>query len=190
MVTVTTARSEQDLTGIRELQRRNLRTVLTADAMESQGFLTIEHDLSLLQRMNAAEPAVIARDGQTVAGYCLAMLPSFRYEIPGLVLMFDMLDGLSFDSRPLRERNYVVVGQVCVSEEYRGMGLFDRMYAHFRDTLQPRYELSVTEIAVRNRRSRRAHERVGFQKIHTYFDPANGEDWDVVVWDWGQTSSV
>ncbi|MGA0558877.1 GNAT family N-acetyltransferase [Larkinella sp. VNQ87] len=186
MATLTLAQSDADLQGILALQRQNLRTVLTTDILNSQGFLTIEHDLPLLRRMNDAAPSIIAKDGAEVVGYSLTMLPSFRDDIPMLTAMFDLLDNLTYQNRLLGDYAYVVMGQICVAKRFRGQGLFDGLYGKFREELAGTYALAVTEVAVRNRRSQRAHERVGFRKLHTYFDPSNGEDWDVVVWDWGE----
>jgi hypothetical protein len=46
-----------------------------------------------------------------------------------------------------------------------------------------RYDFTVTEIAERNTRSIRAHERVGFRTLHTYHDERAAEVWRVVVLD-------
>jgi RimJ/RimL family protein N-acetyltransferase len=44
------------------------------------------------------------------------------------------------------------------------------------------YDFVITEIATRNTRSIRAHEKVGFQLLHRFKD--DKEEWDVVIWDW------
>jgi RimJ/RimL family protein N-acetyltransferase len=74
------------------------------------------------------------------------------------------------------------MGQVCVAREFRGQGVFDLMYRAHREHLRARYDRSVTEIAVRNVRSMRAHARVGFRVIDRYRDET--DDWAIVAWDW------
>lgn len=75
------------------------------------------------------------------------------------------------------------MGQICVADGYRGQGVFDGLYAKMKETCRRDYDLVITEIAERNARSIRAHERVGFQTLHTFSDEVAKEDWRVVVWD-------
>ena len=51
------------------------------------------------------------------------------------------------------------------------------------NTYRGHYDFTVTEVAERNTRSLRAHERVGFQTLHTYPDALAGEVWRVIVLD-------
>jgi RimJ/RimL family protein N-acetyltransferase len=52
-----------------------------------------------------------------------------------------------------------------------------------KEVCQKDYDFVITEIAVRNQRSTRAHERVGFQTMHTFSDAIANEDWNVVIWE-------
>lgn len=176
------ARTERDLQGILDLQQRNLVTRLDANALPADGFVTVEHDLELLQRMNAAAPHVIAKAHDQVVAYALTMLPSFRTEIPLLVPMFDMIDQLHYQGQPMTSCRYYIMGQVCVDESQRGKGIFDGLYAKHCETMSSAFDLCVTEISERNPRSIRAHERAGFTTLHTYRDTT--DIWRVVVWDW------
>ncbi|GAB3563547.1 hypothetical protein GCM10027578_07460 [Spirosoma luteolum] len=186
MITITTVQSAADVAGILALQQRNLRQNIPAEVQLDQGFVTVEHDPAVLTRMNQAAPSVIAKDGDTVVGYCLTMLPDFADEVPELKPLFDSIGALSYQGQPIHAYAYYVMGQVCVGEGYRGQQLFDRMYQHQRDVYGDRFRLLVTDISERNTRSQRAHARVGFQTIHAFDDPNLGERWLVVVWDWQQ----
>ncbi len=184
MVTVTTVQSEADVQGILTLQQANLRKNVPAAIQAEQGFVTVEHDPDVLMRMNQAAPSVIAKDGDTVVGYCLTMLPSFATDVPELKPLFDSIGELTYRGQPVHHYPYYIMGQVCVGAGYRGQQLFDRMYQHQRTVYGDRYRLFITDISERNTRSMRAHARVGFVPIHRFYDPAIGEDWIVVVWDW------
>ncbi|WP_234735515.1 GNAT family N-acetyltransferase [Tellurirhabdus bombi] len=184
MLVITQAQTEQDLQGILDLQRRNLRRLIEADTAHSQGFLVSEYDIPFLKKMAEIEPGIIAKDGDTVAGYCLPLHPSLSSESLLLTSMVDTLNRVDFQEKSLSRSNYIVVGQVCVGDGYRSQGLFDQLYQHFKQQLSGRYDLAVAEVAQRNSRSQRAHERVGFQKIHDHFDPMYDETWNVLVWDW------
>ena len=74
------------------------------------------------------------------------------------------------------------MGQICVDEPWRGRGVFDALYQGHREHLRGAYELVVTEVAVRNPRSLRAHQRVGFREIERYRDAT--DEWVVLGWDW------
>lgn len=175
--------TEKDLEGILRLQQTNLKQHITAEEAMEQGFLTVEHDMELLRRMNDHEPHIVARDGSRVVGYTLAMTRELRDEIPVLVPMFQLFNQVSYRGKPLAELDYLVVGQVCVDKAYRGQAVLDRCYAQYRQEYAGRYALAITDIASTNHRSLRVHERVGFQEIERFTDSSSTE-WVVVVWDW------
>lgn len=173
----------EDIHQILELQRVNLPENISSEELEDQGFVTVRHTLDLLSDMNAAEPQIIAKDGDRVVGYALVMLASFAQRVPVLIPMFELLDSLSYNGRKLADCTYYVVGQVCVAKSHRGQAVFDGMYEQHRRQMSDRYDYLITEVATRNRRSLRAHARVGFRTIHQFTAP-DGEEWDIILWDW------
>lgn len=167
-----------------DLQAENHVSVVSASVAQEQGFVTVKHNPEVLQRMNAVAPSIIAKHGDRVVGYALVMPRSFAPHIPILQPMFDLLDTLSWKGRALKENpRWFVMGQICVADGYRGMGIFDGMYQQMKAACQKEYDFVITEIAERNTRSIRAHERVGFKTLHTFSDAVAGEDWRVVVLD-------
>jgi ribosomal protein S18 acetylase RimI-like enzyme len=166
---------EDDLPKILDLQRANLARNLSPEEIASQGFVTVEHTLPILQRMHAIEPSIVIRDADTLAGYAIVMPPECRAFVPILDPMFARLERLGVG-------NFYVMGQVCVARDYRGRGVFDLLFRAHREHLRAKYDRSVTEIATRNVRSMRAHERVGFRVIDRYRDET--DDWAIVAWDW------
>jgi hypothetical protein len=177
----------QDLAQIIELQAQNLPVNLDQETQRSQGFVTVKHDPGVLLRMNLDKPSVIARSGDELAGYALVMPRSFAQDVPVLQPMFALLDTLSWRDMLLSTHpRWFVMGQVCVAESFRGQGVFDGMYLKMKELYQNEYDFVITEIALRNTRSMRAHERVGFKTFHKYDDPQSSEKWAVVVWDWTQ----
>lgn len=183
-MTIATVQSDADIQGILSLQRVNLRQNVAADVQANQGFVTVEHDPAVLTRMNRAAPSVIAKDGETVVGYCLTMLPEFAADIPELTSLFAVINALTYAGRPVRDYAYYVMGQVCVADGYRGQQLFDRMYQHHRDTYGDRFRLLITDISEKNPRSLRAHARVGFEPLHSFHSAELNETWIIVGWDW------
>jgi len=180
---ITNVKSEDDVRGILALQQKNLKKNLTPEQIQSQGFLTVEHKFSVLKAMNDAQPSVIVKDGDTVVAYCLAMFPQFRIDVPELKTLFDTIDEIDYEGQTVKDFKYVVMGQVCVGEGYRGLGFFDGMYQKLREELSAKFELCVTDISTNNTRSLKAHARVGFIPVKDFNDAILDEIWRVVVWD-------
>ena len=184
-----TVSTRAEVRQILDLQALNLPASLSSGTMASQGFVTVRHEPEVLQRMNEMTPAVIAKSGHEVVAYALVMPREFAPDVPVLQPLFDLLATLSWNERPLRDNpRWFVMGQVCVAERYRGTGIFDGLYRTMASVYRGRYDFTMTEVAERNTRSRRAHERVGFRTLHTYPDAAAGEVWHVIVLDFALRS--
>lgn len=182
MLTTTTVHSVKELEQIIALQRCNLVGKLEPAEWKDQGFVTVEHTIEILEQMHQAAPSIIAKDDDRVVAYALTMLKECRFIIPALVPMFNMLDQLEWKGRQLNEYSFYTMGQICIDKAYRGQGLFNQLYQKHKEAYSPRFDLLATEIATRNTRSIRAHERVGFETINIYRDEL--DEWAVVVWDW------
>lgn len=183
MITYTRARTDNDLQEILVLQKQNLAAGLSAEQIDSQGFVTVSHSFEDLKKMNGIEAHVIAKEDDRVVAYLLAMTAHSRFDIPILVPMFEMFEQVEYMNKKIADYSYMVVGQVCVAEGYRGKGIFDGCYSAYRNCFKDKYEFAITEIALRNQRSINAHKRVGFESIHEYSAP-DGEMWSIVVWKW------
>lgn len=178
----TTASSDEDLRQIMDLQRQNLYKNTPVEYQKDQGFTTVEHSFEVLTEMNNALPQIIAKDGDILVGYALVMPRTFGQLVPELVPMFDIVAELDWQGKTIGEQRFYVMGQICVAQSHRGQGIFDGLYAAHKKHFSADFDICVTEVAVRNTRSQRAHERVGFRTIYTYEDYT--DVWNVVVWDW------
>lgn len=167
------ATSGKDLREILELQARNLPDQLSEAAREREGFLTVSHSYELLEKMNGVCPHVVARDQGRVVGYALCMHPDFSDQIPILFSMFEMIRACLGDS------SFMVMGQVCVDQDYRGKGIFRGLYRKMKEALSSQCELIVTEVDGRNKRSLEAHLAVGFRVLKKY--QSHGRDWHLIV---------
>ncbi len=184
MISITLAQTDDDLRGILALQQQNQVKNISTETQAREGFVTRSYTLDQMRLMHEAGPTVLAKDGNRVVGYAITTMPTVRAAVPELESLFALCDTLPYKGKPICHYAYYLMGQVCVAEGYRGQGLFDKLYAHHRAVYSDRYQLLVTDISVRNTRSQRAHERVGFQPIHEFHEPGAGETWTVVVWDW------
>jgi L-amino acid N-acyltransferase YncA len=182
MIQFTTLSSEEDIHQVLALQQANLPANITTETADSQGFVTVQHDFDLLKKMNDAIPQVVARKEDTIVGYALVMLPAFQEFIPVLKPMFGMFREIDYHGKKISACQYYVMGQICVAEGYRGQGVFDGMYQQHRVLFANKFDFCVTEISTRNTRSLRAHQRLGFETVHTFRDET--DHWEIVIWDW------
>jgi L-amino acid N-acyltransferase YncA len=183
MIIYTTSNATTDLEGILSLQKANLAQSLTPGEILSQGFLTVDHSLALLKKLNDYEKHVIAKDHDKVIGYVLAMTKQSKFDIPILFPMFNVFDAILYKGKKISGYNYIIIGQVCIEKKYRGQGIFDNCYAAYKAYYFDKYDFAITEIAKTNLRSLNAHKRIGFIEIHSYVGPDQTE-WIVVIWNW------
>ncbi|NER17110.1 GNAT family N-acetyltransferase [Spongiivirga citrea] len=174
MFTYHRAHTDDELHQILQVQSENLKDQVDENKRLSDGFVTLKHDFYLLKRMNDACPHIIAKDEDRVVGFALSMLGDFKDDIPLLDGMFKMADRLFPD------RKYLVMGQVCVDENYRGKGVFRGLYTHMQSCYKNGYDPLVTIVAKQNIRSLNAHKAIGFQAVQSN----NEVDWVFIVWKW------
>ncbi|HEX8377152.1 MAG TPA: hypothetical protein VF602_04995 [Pedobacter sp.] len=126
------AETEHELEQILKLQDSNHIQNLSPKERNSNGFVTVKHDLELLTKMNNSARQIIAKDNENVVGYALVMLKEFSELIPVLTPMFAMFSNLSFNQMPLSSYKYYVMGQICIAESHRGNGIFEGLYLNIK----------------------------------------------------------
>ncbi len=182
MLKATTVTSTDELQQILRLQHKNLPQHIDSAEIQSQGFVTFQHTLEVLQQFHDLEPSVIIKDDDKVIAYALTVVNAARNIFPPMESMFALLDTLHWKGKPLHNFRYYEMGQVCVAKEYRGQGVFEMLYQHHKKVYSARYDLLVTKISTTNIRSLKAHQRIGFQTITIQKDELG--EWEVVIWDW------
>ena len=178
MFTYRRASSDEELYQILEIQKQNLKTVLSETDKQSEGFVTVNHTFEVLKRMNDSCPHCIAKYGDKVIGYALCMLNEFRNDVPELIGMFEYMDGI-LESKDLSQLNYFIMGQVCIDKSYRKQGLFKGLYGFLKQELKEDFDAVVTEVNIKNTRSSLAHKAVGFQLLDQHTE--DGEDWELII---------
>jgi GNAT superfamily N-acetyltransferase len=182
MLYATQVASDIELQQILILQQQNLRGINNEKEEKEQGFVTVAHTLEILQQMHRLESSVIVKVNGGLAGYALVMAKESRSIVPELFSLFRRLNTIQYKGKLMSEYSFYVMGQICVAKEFRGKGVFDMLYGKHKDAFQNRYDFVITQIATRNTRSLRAHERVGFKTINIHTDEL--DEWALVVWDW------
>jgi ribosomal protein S18 acetylase RimI-like enzyme len=180
MITLQLVKTQEEMKGVLTLQQANLRKNISLEEAETQGFLMAEYDLDFLKLLNQQSPGIIAKDGEKVVGYSLVALPETARQHPLLADLVQNIERCIFEGKPVE--NYAIVAQLCVSKEYRGQDLVQKLYGSFRDHYANRYTYCVTDVAQANQRSLKAHQKRGFQVIDTL--EYGGIGWNIVLWDW------
>jgi len=181
-IQITTARSEKHLRQILQLQKLNLPKALSEEERIQEGFVTVDHDFAILKKMNSPYPHIIATDDDSVIGYALVMLRSIQDEIEVLKPMFEKINTLSYNNAPLSSSKYFVMGQVCVAKDYRGKGIFYKMYDYMKSIMCIDFDMVITEVSAHNTRSLKAHARQGFVNVLS-FEAPDGHPWEILLWD-------
>ncbi|KAJ3320118.1 hypothetical protein HDV06_005683 [Boothiomyces sp. JEL0866] len=150
---------ERHLSQILHLSKINNKNNLTLE-QQSEGFTTAEYSLEFMQKLHAETPAVVALDNDQVVGYVIAVPKHLAAHHPLLEDMVNQIDQNEY--KPFKSMEYIVVGQLCVAKDYRGMGLVPRMYTQLKNEYQ-RFDCAVTDIDQRNIRSKKAHLKSGWK---------------------------
>ena len=182
MLYSTIVTNDDELIQINRLNLQNLRTNLSKQQKENEGFVTWLYPVSLLKEMHKTAPSIIVKDGDDVVGYALVTLKEASNFHHDLKIMIDNLDLINYKSKPVSSYKFYIMGQVCIQKYYRSKGIFQMLFQKHKELYSSEFDLLVTEISTANYRSNKAHEKVGFKTIHTYRDDL--DDWNVVVWDW------
>ncbi len=173
----TSVRHKEELLQILELQQKNLSSNISEAEKEKEGFVTVEHDIDILNKMNDQQPHIIAKHNDKVIGYTLCMTSMFGNDIEVLKPMFTKIE-----EHLKNDTTYIVMGQVCIDKAYRGQGVFRGLYQQMKIELQEKYNLLITEVAANNLRSMRAHKAVGFKTLIVY--NVDDMEWHLIYWNW------
>ncbi len=173
------ARSSADLTQILSLQKANLPTEISKQEAQKEGFVTIEHNIDLLLKIAGPYAHIIAKFEGEVVGYALVMERACSMEIPVLIPMFEQIEKIIYKGNPLKNARFFIMGQVCIKKGFRGKGLFKGLYHALQQNMKSDFDYIITDISSRNKRSIKAHEKVGFEIIKEY--QQDDENWIIVL---------
>ena len=173
MITYKTTENKKELSEILALQAKNLPNKLSEETKKEQGFVTVHHDLDMLQKMHDVHPHIIAISDGSLVGYTLSMSKKFRNDIPILAPMFSKID-----ASKIGKSNYLIMGQVCIAKKFRGQGVFRGLYAYMKKVFSTTFDYIITEINAKNIRSINAHQAIGFIELIRY--EFEEETWVVV----------
>lgn len=183
MIEYSTVRNDEDIRGILNLLESNLAIHVPDEVEGDEGFVTMAYSLADLKRMHEVEPSIIARENDRVIAYVLALDPLITKDFPMLAPLLKLFDEINYEGKLISAYHYLIIGQACIDKDYRGKGIFKKIYAAYKEQFKDTYDFAISEIATRNKRSMNAHKAIGFIPVFEYTGP-DGIAWTVVVYDW------
>ncbi len=181
-MTIKLVDSEKELLQILEIQKSNHYDNIPLETQNSNGFVTVKHNLELINKMNSKAKQIIATENNVVVGYALVMLKEFKNFIPALVPMFTLFNTVKYKKNTISSYNYYVMGQVCIADSHKGKGVFKKLYAKHKEAYSQEFDFCVTEVSSNNIPSMKAHLKVGFKTVHTY--KHINDEWNILIWNW------
>lgn len=182
MLHVSLVGNEEELSQIHELNQKNLKPNIDVNEQKVEGFVSWLYSFELLKQMNQLAPSVIVKNNNEVIAYALTTLKEASLFHNDLRIMFQNLEAVQYNGKPLSAYNFYCMGQICVAKQHRGKGIVNLLYQKHKEVYSSQFDFILTEISTSNKRSMKAHENAGFKIIYTYIDAM--DEWNVVVWNW------
>jgi hypothetical protein len=125
------------------------------------GFLSVEFTKVQFHEMNNDVGIVVAIQDGEVRGYLCGASCRYSGQFPILNALTGSLAMLTIAGRQLTMDNTFIYGPVCIGRSFRGQGVLAGLYAALKEITRPRYSFCILFIADVNRRSLRAHRKLG-----------------------------
>ena len=148
-----------DLDGILELQ--------AANQVAKGGMLSASLADSRVAAMIEEMPCIVSRSAERVTGFLMVTSKMMNADLPIVQAMFSAYQGTP---------DAYVYGPICVSEQQRGKGLAQLMFAELKRLLPGRE--GVLFIRVDNHVSLKAHARMGMREVANFY--FNGSQFTVL----------
>jgi len=167
----------RDIECIRELQAANLKTNLSHQMQQSDGFLNYQSTPKKLLTIAHMYGIIVARDQRcfqccrkrsNIVGYLLPSTEEFittldKEEQKGAEKMFEQVK--QHIEKKYGEINCCQGAQVCVAAKYRRRGIFKQMYDVFCKANIRKYRYSYSLIHTENTAAHADHTKIGFESI-------------------------
>jgi len=165
---VTFRRARQaDYPALVGLQQENLLSNLSGDELKD-GFLSIAYSPEQFDAMNRDLAVVVAERGGQIVGYLCGTTCTYARQFPILRDLLDVLQKTPVDGTFLTPVNTFIYGPVCIARHVRGSGILAGLVQTLCDIARERYAFCALFIADANRRSLRAHLKLGMNDLGTF----------------------
>ena len=176
MITVCQA-TLNDMDGVLALLKANHVSSMTEEEKKN-GFVTTNMTVEQMTRLISDEDGVtVAKDGDKVVAFALAASWDYWKEWPFFQYMIEILPENSYDGQPLTVENSYQYGPVCVDKDYRGSGVFEKVFFASLANMEKRFPYMATFVNKVNPRSFAAHTRKALLDEVCSFSYNNNNYW-------------
>lgn len=174
--------TKHDLSLIENLQKQNHYLAVSDANKAKEGFVSVETDGAMLQRICEEIGIVIAEQDNQIVGYEFPLGLNHAKEISLLKPLMDRLHTITYEQKNLFDYAFVFEGQICIDVSHKGKGIAEALHKRFVQMLRGKYDLIVTEISNQNPRSLHVHTtKLGLKIIDEY--AAEGKQWYILLQD-------
>ena len=150
----------QDYAQIVMMQNENLNTVLTAEEKASGGFLSVPLKAEDFQVMNKEIAVVVASSGKEVVAYHCASSCQYYQSVPLCACMMERFANVLYEGKPLVHYTCFVVGPMCIAKNYRGKGIYLKLWQELTKHISAGLEMAVGPASEANPRALHAHTQI------------------------------
>lgn len=137
-------------------QKYHVQTI--AEKEKKDGFVTTQLDEDLLCELIEKENGLfIAVNNKQIIAYAMSASWDYCSKWPMFQYMINKLGEIEFLGQQLTVRNSYQYGPICIEKEFRGTGVFERLFDFTRGEMHKKYPILVTFVNTKNPRSVKAH---------------------------------
>lgn len=170
-----------DLDSLLDLLKANHASNVPEEEKKN-GFVTTninkEQLCDLIEKENGVTVAV---DGGRVVSFALAGGWDFWKPWPLFAYMIEILESYELDGQTMTTENSYQYGPICIDKDYRGTGVFEKVFEFSLKSMADRYPYMVTFINQINPRSYAAHTRKGGMTESGKFDWNGNHYWMMAI---------
>jgi hypothetical protein len=147
----------QDYSQIVMMQNENLNTMLTSEEKASGGFLSVPLKVEDFRVMNQEIAVVVASWGKEVIAYHCASSCQYYQFVPLCAYMMERFAHVLYDGKPLVHYTCFVVGPMCIAKNYRGKGIYLKLWQELTKHIPAGLEMGVGPASEANPRALHVH---------------------------------
>ena len=160
---------DSDISQIMNIQSKNQRKNLTP-SQQKNGYLSIAFSEDEFKDFNDNLCVVVAKEQDTVIGYCCISSAAFNAQFP---ILDQIVAGISSYGMPESqdipsEEKACMYGPVCIALSHRGKGVLQKLSVRGLEIAKEKgYAYCFSFISADNVRSLRAHRKLSFHTVGT-----------------------
>lgn len=147
-----------DIPGVMELQGNNLLSNVPENE-RANGFVTTPFTVAQIEECITQEGLFVAEIEKTIIAYAFAASWQYFAQWPIFTYMVSRFESIHFRNEEITTENSFQYGPICIDQNYRGSGLFQKLFELMRTSMSERYPIGVTFINKINTRSFEAHTK-------------------------------